>query len=156
VEPGKVGELVVRGPQVMKGYWNRPEETAKVLRDGWLYTGDLATMDERGNLELRGRKKRIIKFRGFGICPEEVEGVLKEHEAVQDCVVAGKPGLAGGEIPVAFVALKPGKRVSAGELMRWVEERLAPFKRVREVEFVPLIPRDRLQEFIQRMTSRRR
>ncbi len=156
VEPGKVGELVVRGPQVMKGYWNRPEETAKVLRDGWLYTGDLATVDEKGNLELRGRKKRIIKFRGFGISPEEVEGVLKEHEAVQDCVVAGKPGLAGGEIPVAFVALKPGKRVSAGELMRWVEERLAPFKRVREVEFVPLIPRDRLQEFIQRMTSRRR
>ncbi len=156
VEPGKVGELVVRGPQVMKGYWNRPEETARVLRDGWLYTGDLATIDSAGNLELVGRKKRMIKFRGFGISPEEVEGVLKEHEAVMDAVVAGRPGLAGGEIPVAFVALKQGMRATAGELMRWVEERLAPFKRIREVEFVPLIPRDRLQEFIQRMTSRRR
>ncbi|MEM3011968.1 MAG: class I adenylate-forming enzyme family protein [Candidatus Hadarchaeales archaeon] len=156
VEPGKVGELVVRGPQVMKGYWNKPEETARVLKDGWLHTGDLATMDSGGNLELVGRKKRMIKFRGFGISPEEVEGVLKEHEAVMDAVVAGKPGLAGGEIPVAFVALKQGMKTTAGELMRWVEERLAPFKRVREVEFVPLIPRDRLQEFIQRMTSRRR
>lgn len=156
VEPGKVGELVVRGPQVMKGYWNKPEETARALKDGWLHTGDLATMDSGGNLELVGRKKRMIKFRGFGISPEEVEGVLKEHEAVMDAVVAGKPGLAGGEIPVAFVALKQGMKTTAGELMRWVEERLAPFKRVREVEFVPLIPRDRLQEFIQRMISRRR
>ncbi|TDA33453.1 MAG: hypothetical protein DSO02_02860 [Hadesarchaea archaeon] len=156
VKPGEVGELIVRGPQVMKGYWNKPEETAKVLKDGWLYTGDLAKMDGMGNLELVGRKKRMIKFRGFGISPEEVEGVLKEHEAVLDAVVAGKPGLAGGEIPVAFVVLKQGIRATAGELMRWVEERLAPFKRIREVEFVPLIPRDRLQEFIERMTRRRR
>lgn len=153
---GEVGELLVRGPQVMKGYWKKPEETERVLSGGWLHTGDLAVKDEEGNIEIVGKKKRIIKFRGYGICPVELECVLKEHPAVMDCVVAGKPGLVGGEIPKAFIVLKPESRAGQGELMRWVEERLAPYKRVREVEFVPFIPWDRIDEFIKRMMSRRR
>ena len=139
--PGEVGEIVVRGPQVMKGYWKRPEETAQVLKDGWLYTGDIGRIDEEGYLYILDRKKEIIKYKGFTIGPTELESILKEHPAVEECVVIGKPDLIGGEVPKAFVVRKMGVTVTEKELMLFVDERVAGYKKLREVEFTDLIPR---------------
>ena len=140
--PGKVGELVVKGPQVMKGYWKMPEETKAALRDGWLYTGDLATVDEDGYFRIVDRKKDLIKYKGYSVYPRELEDVLYEHPAVKLCAVVGKPDPVAGEIPKAFIVLKPeyeGK-VKEEEIIEWVKERVAPYKRIREVEFRRELP----------------
>jgi long-chain acyl-CoA synthetase len=139
--PGEIGEVVTRGPQVMKGYWKKPEETAETIRDGWLYTGDIGKIDEDGYLHIVDRKKEIIKCMGFAIGPAEIEAVLHEHPVVADCAVIGKPDPVAGEIPKAFVALKDGAKVTEKELMEFVEERVAGYKKIREVEFVEAIPR---------------
>ena len=113
---GEVGELMVKGPQVMKGYWNNPKETAACLTpDGWLHTGDIARFDEDGYLYLIERKKEMIKYKGYQVAPAELEALLHEHPAVLDAAVIPKPDEAGGEIPKAFVVLRPG---SAGERAR--------------------------------------
>lgn len=153
--PGEVGEIIVRGPQVMLGYWKRPEETAEVLRNGWFYTGDLGKIDEDGYLHVVDRKKEIIKYMGFTVGPAELEAVLLEHPAVADCAVAGKPDPLAGEIPKAYVLLKSGAKVTAEELMKFVGERVAGYKKIREVEFVDAIPRSLAgkvlrREFIER------
>jgi len=140
--PGEVGELVVKGPQVMKGYWKMPEETKAALRDGWLYTGDLATVDEDGYFRIVDRKKDLIKYKGYSVYPRELEDVLYEHPAVKLCAVVGKPDPVAGEIPKAFIVLKPeyeGK-VKEEEIIEWVKERVAPYKRIREVEFRRELP----------------
>ena len=140
--PGEVGELVVKGPQVMKGYWKMPEETKATLRDGWLYTGDLATVDEDGYFRIVDRKKDLIKYKGYSVYPRELEDVLYEHPAVKLCAVVGKPDPVAGEIPKAFIVLKPeyeGK-VKEEEIIEWVKERVAPYKRIREVEFRRELP----------------
>jgi long-chain acyl-CoA synthetase len=139
--PGEIGEVITRGPQIMKGYWKRPEETAETIRDGWLYTGDIGKIDEDGYLHIVDRKKEIIKCMGFAIGPAEIESVLHEHPAVADCAVIGKPDPVAGEIPKAFVALKDGAKATEKELMEFVEERVAGYKKIREVEFVEAIPR---------------
>ena len=138
---GEVGEVIIRGPQVMKGYWKKPEATAKTIRDGWLYTGDLGKIDEDGYLYIVDRKKEIIKYKGFTIGPAEIEAVLYEHPAVADCAVVGKPDPVAGEIPKAFVALKDGAKATEKGLIKFVEERVAGYKRIREVEFVETVPR---------------
>jgi long-chain acyl-CoA synthetase len=139
--PGEVGEIAVRGPQVMRGYWRKPDDTAAVLRDGWLYTGDVGKRDEKGYVFIVDRKKEFIKYKGFGVGPAEVEAVLCEHPAVADAGVIGKPDEAAGEIPKAFVQLRAGASVTADELMDFVKERIADYKRVREVEFIDKVPR---------------
>jgi long-chain acyl-CoA synthetase len=138
---GEVGEVIIRGPQVMKGYWKRPEATAKTIRNGWLYTGDLGKIDEDSYLYIVDRKKEIIKYLGFTIGPAEIEAVLQEHPAVADCAVVGKPDPVAGEIPKAFVALKDGAKATERELIKFVEERVAGYKKIREVEFVETVPR---------------
>ncbi len=105
---GETGELAVRGPQVMKGYWRRPEETAAVLRDGWLLTGDIAHMDSDGYFYITDRKKDLIKTSGYSVYPRELEDILYEHPAVKLCAVVGKPDQQAGEIPKAYVVLKEG------------------------------------------------
>ncbi|MDH5443726.1 MAG: AMP-binding protein [Hadesarchaea archaeon] len=140
--PGEVGEVIIRGPQVMKGYWKRPEATAKAIRDGWLYTGDLGKIDEDDYLYIVDRKKEIIKYKGFTIGPAEIEAVLYDHPAVADCAVVGKPDPVAGEIPKAFVALKDGAKATEKELINFVEERVAGYKKIREVEFVETVPRN--------------
>ena len=137
---GEVGELAVRGPQVMKGYWNIPEETADVLRDGWLYTGDIAKMDEDGYFYIVDRKKDLIKYKGYSVYPREIEDVIYEHPAVKLCAVVGKPDELSGEIPKAYVVLKEGEEATEEELIQFVRERLAPYKRIREVEFRKELP----------------
>jgi long-chain acyl-CoA synthetase len=139
---GEVGEVVVQGPQVMKGYWKRPEETAECLsEDGWLRTGDVGHLDEDGYLYLLERKKEMIKYKGYQVAPAELEAVLFEHPAVLDAAVVPKPHLEGGEIPKAFVVLREGFQASPEELMAFVAERVAPYKKIREVEYLTEIPK---------------
>jgi len=138
--PGRTGELVVRGPQVMKGYWKMPKETEEVLRDGWLYTGDIGKMDEDGYFYITDRKKDLIKYKGYSVYPREIEDVLYEHPAVKLCAVVGKPDPIAGEIPKAFVVLKEGMTATEEELIQFVKERVAPYKKVREIEFRKELP----------------
>jgi long-chain acyl-CoA synthetase len=137
---GDIGELVIKGPQVMKGYWNLPEETAEVLKDGWLHTGDIARMDEEGYYYIVDREKDLIKFRGYSVYPREIEDVLYEHPAVKIAAVVGKPDEASGEIPKAFIVLKEGAESTEEEMIEFVRERIAPYKRIREVEFRDELP----------------
>jgi long-chain acyl-CoA synthetase len=140
LEPGQEGELVVKGPQVMKGYWKMPEESAAVLRDGWLYTGDIGKMDEDGYFYITDRKKDLIKYKGYSVYPREIEDVIYEHPAVKLCAVIGKLDAVAGEIPKAFVVLKEGKTATADEIEEFANGKMAPYKAVREVEFRTELP----------------
>jgi acyl-CoA synthetase (AMP-forming)/AMP-acid ligase II len=134
------GEVWVRGPQVMRGYLDRPEETARALNgDGWLRTGDLGYVDERGRLHIVDRLKELIKYKGFQVAPAELEAVLLTHPAVADVAVIPSPSEEAGEVPKALVVAR--RRVEAQELMEHVARRVAPQKKVRRVEFVDEIPK---------------
>jgi len=140
--PGETGELLIHGPQIMRGYWNRPEETADTLtQDGWLRTGDIGSFDEEGYVYVVDRKKELIKYKGYQVPPAELEALLMEHPAVADAAVIPKPHPEGGEIPKAFVILKPTEEATAEDIIQFVAERVAPYKKVREVEFVDAIPK---------------
>jgi len=144
VTTGEPGELVMRGPQFMRGYWQEPEATAAVLRDGWYWSGDIVTRDSEGFYRVVDRRKEMIKYKGFPVAPAEVEAVLLEHPAVRECGVVGRPDAAAGEIPVAFVALREGfvtcKKMEE-ELCGFVAERLTHYKQPREVHFVEVVPK---------------
>ena len=145
VPPGQPGELVMRGPQFMLGYWNAPQATDEVLRDGWYWSGDVARCDAEDFYFIVDRRKEMIKYKGFAVAPAEVEAVLLEHPAVRDCGVVGRADDAAGEIPCAFVVLREGSAASArteAELAAWVAERLTGYKQPREVRFVGSIPRN--------------
>jgi long-chain acyl-CoA synthetase len=134
------GELAVKGPQVMLGYWQNAQETATVLRDGWLLTGDVAYMDSDGYFYVTDRKKDLIKHKDYSVYPRELEDVLYEHPAVKLCAVVGKPDVLAGEVPVAFVVLKEGAVVSGEELMAFVNGKVAFYKAIKEVEFRGELP----------------
>jgi long-chain acyl-CoA synthetase len=151
LKPGEVGEVVVKGPQVMKGYWKMPEETAMVLRDGWLYTGDIGRMDEDGYFYITDRKKDLIKYKGYSVYPREIEDVLYEHPAVKLCGVVGKPDPVAGEIPKAFVVLKEGMTATEKEIMEFVNEKVAPYKAIREVEFRTELPMTMVGKVLRRV-----
>ena len=136
----ETGELAVKGPQVMRGYWQKPEETALVLRDGWLLTGDIAHMDADGYFYITDRKKDLIKYKDYSVYPRELEDVLYEHPAVKLCAVVGKPAPVVGEVPKAFVVLKDGATATEAEIMAFVKEKVAPYKVVREAEFRQELP----------------
>jgi long-chain acyl-CoA synthetase len=148
---GEVGELIVKGPHIMKGYWKAPEETGRALRDGWLYTGDIARIDAEGYVYIVDRKKEMIKYKGFSVAPAEVEAVLFQHPAVADCAVIGKPDPEAGEIPKALIMLRPGEDVSPETLIQFVESRIAGYKKVREVEFVTTIPKTASGKILRRV-----
>ncbi|MGQ9474806.1 MAG: class I adenylate-forming enzyme family protein [Actinomycetota bacterium] len=141
VKRGETGEILVRGPQVMPGYWNDPDESARVLRGGWLHTGDLGKLDGDGFLYLVGRKKEIIICKGFNIYPHELEEVVGGHGAVAEVVVMGKEDPRYGEFPVAYVRLKPGESAEASEIMEYANRRLARYKRIRELHVVEELSR---------------
>jgi acyl-CoA synthetase (AMP-forming)/AMP-acid ligase II len=144
VAPGEPGELVMRGPQFMLGYWKEPQATAAALRDGWYYSGDVVRTDADGFYYVLDRIKEMIKYKGFPVAPAEVESLLLEHPAVRDCGVVGKPDLAAGEIPCAFVVLREGFTPSdalATQLRDFVADRLAHHKQPREILFVEVLPR---------------
>ncbi|MBI5968562.1 MAG: AMP-binding protein [Deltaproteobacteria bacterium] len=139
--PGEPGELAVRGPNIFQGYWKHPEDTKLALRDGWLYTGDIAKMDEEGYIYILDRKKEMIKYRGYQVAPAELEAILMEHPAVQDCAVVGIPDHESGEIPKAFVVLREDVAIDPEKLMSFVAERVAPYKKIRQVAFIAEIPK---------------
>lgn len=149
--PGQMGELVIRGPQVMKGYLNRPEDDREALRHGWLYTGDLALMDEEGYFKVLDRKKETIKYKGYTIAPAEVEAILYEHPAVKECAVVGKPDPLAGEVPKAYVVLNEGFAMDKEGLIKFCAERVAPYKRIREVEFIKEIPKTPVGKVLRRV-----
>ncbi len=139
---GEVGEVAVQAPQVMKGYWKRPEETSECLsEDGWLLTGDIGWLDEDGYLHILDRKKEMIKYKGYQVAPAELEALLHEHPAVADAAVIPKPHVEGGEIPKALIVLREGSQATPEELMAFVAEKVAPYKKIREVEYLSVVPK---------------
>lgn len=141
VPPGAEGEIVVRGENVMLGYWQRPEETAEALRGGWFHTGDIATVDEDGYYTIVDRKKDMINAGGFKVWPREVEEILFRHPAVREAAVVPYPDPYAGERPLAFIALKEGQQATAGDLIAYCRERLATFKAPDRVEFRDELPK---------------
>ncbi len=140
LDPGEEGELCIRGPQVMKGYWQRPDETRKVLKDGWLYTGDIAKEDENGFFYITDRKKDMIIYKGYNVYPRELEEILLTHPSVLQCAVLGKQNADAGEIPVAFVQVQESQTVSGEELADYVNRQIAFYKKVREIVIIDEIP----------------
>jgi len=141
---GLPGELVMRGPQFMLGYWREPKATEAVLRDGWYWSGDIVTRDSEGFYRVVDRRKEMIKYKGFPVAPAEVEAVLLEHPAVKECGVVGRANPEAGEIPVAFVTLRNGFVDSVKmqeELCSFVADRLTNYKQPREVHFIDAVPK---------------
>ncbi|WP_284640022.1 long-chain-fatty-acid--CoA ligase [Paenibacillus silviterrae] len=147
---GEIGELTVRGPQIMKGYWKRPEETAKVLKDGWLYTGDMARMDEEGFFYILDRRKDLIIAGGYNIYPREVEEVLYEHPDVVEAVVAGVADPYRGETVKAYIVLKKGSEADGAELQAWCKDRLAAYKVPKLFEFRESLPKTIVGKILRR------
>ena len=148
--PGEVGEIAIKGPQVMKGYWNRPEDTAMTFNDGWFLTGDLGYMDENGYFYVVDRKKDMIIAGGYNIYPREVEEVLYEHEAIQECVVAGIPDPYRGETVKAYIVLKEGKTVTEKELNEFCRQSLAAYKVPRFYDFRDELPKTAVGKILRR------
>ncbi|WP_274307647.1 long-chain-fatty-acid--CoA ligase [Solibacillus daqui] len=148
--PGEIGEIAIKGPQVMKGYWNRPEDTAMTFNDGWFLTGDLGYMDEKGYFYVVDRKKDMIIAGGFNIYPREVEEVLYEHDAIQECVVAGIPDPYRGETVKAYIVLKEGKKVTDKELNEFCRSNLAAYKVPRYYEFRTELPKTAVGKILRR------
>jgi long-chain acyl-CoA synthetase len=150
--PGEVGELAVKGPGIVPGYWNKPEETAHAIRQGWLFTGDVGTMDSRGWVYLLDRKKDMIIASGFKVWPREVEDTIYLHPSVREVAVVGVPDPYRGENVKAFVALKEGYegKVTEEEIMAHCKERMAAYKYPRQVEFVKEVPKTATGKFLRR------
>ncbi len=149
--PGEVGELVLEGPQVMSGYWRRPEESALVLRDGWLFTGDLAKMDENGYFYIIDRKKDLIIDAGFKIYPREVEEVLYQHPRVQEAVAYGMPDPYRGELVKVVIVPRPGAELTAEEIVEYCTPRLAAYKVPKIVEFRAELPKSLVGKVLRRL-----
>jgi acyl-CoA synthetase (AMP-forming)/AMP-acid ligase II len=144
VAAGEIGELVMRGPQFMLGYWKSPDASAAVLRDGWYWSGDIVRVDDSGQYYVVDRRKEMMKYKGFSIAPAEVESVLLEHPGVRDCGVVSRVDSAGEEIPCAFVVLREGEVASQqteSRLQQFVADRLTHYKMPREIYFVQTLPR---------------
>ncbi len=148
--PGEVGELVIKGPQVFKGYHNMPTETKNALRDGWLYTGDIARMDEDGYFYIVDRKKELIKPGGFQVWPREVEEVIASHPKVLEVGVAGIPDPKRGETVKAWVVLKPGETATVEELRAYCKEQMAAYKVPTEIEFRDELPKTTVGKILRR------
>lgn len=147
---GEVGELIIRGPQVMPGYWNRPDETAKTLKEGWLYTGDLCRVDEEGFHFIEGRKKDMILCSGFNVYPDEIDRVLAAHPAVLEAATIGIPDEVRGETVKSFVVLEEGRSATADEIIAYCRENLAPYKVPRFVEFRDSLPKSSVLKVLRR------
>jgi long-chain acyl-CoA synthetase len=151
VPVGEAGELILRGPQVMKGYWKRPSDTQLVIRDGWLFTGDIAKMDEDGYFYILDRKKDMIIASGYNVYPREIEEIIYQHEAVEEAIVVGKPDSYRGETVKAFVKLKAGSSVSSEQLIEFAKQYLAPYKVPKEIEFLSELPKSSVGKLLRRM-----
>lgn len=151
VPVGEAGELILRGPQVMKGYWKRPSETQMVIRDGWLFTGDIAKMDEDGYFYILDRKKDMIIASGYNVYPREIEEIIYQHEAVEEAIVVGKPDSYRGETVKAFVKLKIGAAITPEQLIEYSRQFLAPYKVPKEIEILSELPKSSVGKLLRRM-----
>ncbi|HOD70127.1 MAG: Long-chain-fatty-acid--CoA ligase [Deltaproteobacteria bacterium ADurb.BinA179] len=151
VEPGEPGEIVIKGPTVMKGYWNNPEETSVQLRDGWLRTGDIGQMDEDGYITIVDRKKDMIIAGGFNIYPREVDEVLCRHPKVAEAVTVGVPDPYRGETVKAFIVLKTGQKATEAEIIKYCKGKLAPYKVPKVVEFRDSIPKSAVGKILRKI-----
>jgi long-chain acyl-CoA synthetase len=150
LQPGEVGELVLKGPMVMKGYHNMPTETANALRDGWLFTGDIARMDEDGYFYIVDRKKELIKPSGYQVWPREVEEAISEHPKVLEVGVAGVPDPYRGETVKAWIVVKPGETLTEEEVYSWCTDKLAKFKVPSQIEFREELPKTTVGKVLRR------
>jgi long-chain acyl-CoA synthetase len=153
--PGEVGEICIRGPQLMQGYWNAPEETAKALRNGWLHSGDIGYVDNDGYTFIVDRKKEMIKCRAFSVAPAELEATLLEHPDIADCGVVGAADSDGGEVPNAFVVPRKGCTLDPAALTDFFAKRLAGYKTIRQWHFTDAIPRTPSGKILRRMLKER-
>ena len=152
---GEPGELLLRGEHVMAGYLNNPDATAAAIdSDGWLHTGDLATVDDDGWFYVVARLKEIIKCKGYQVAPAELEALLLEHPAVRDCAVVGRPDSEAGEVPVAFVVPSQDP-LEVDEVLAFVAERVAPYKRIRRIELIEEIPKSPSGRILRRLLEQR-
>ena len=151
--PGQAGEIAVRGPQVTKGYWRRPEATRDAFRDGWLLTGDIGFVDEEGYFTVSERKKDMLKVSGFSVFPAEVEAIMYRHPDIAEAAVVGVPDDYRGEDPVAFVVLKPGSqgKVSAEDVAAWCRAEMAVYKAPRQVRIVEALPKTASGKILKRV-----
>jgi len=149
--PGEKGELCIRGPQVMLGYWNRPEETSKVLRNGWLYTGDIARMDEEGYFYIVDRKKDMIICSGYNVYPREIEEVLYQHPKVREACILGVPDPYRGETVKAFVVLKEKEETTAEEIIEYCQKNMAKYKVPTLVEFRQELPKSHVGKVLRKI-----
>ena len=149
--PGQVGELAIKGPQVMKEYWQMPEETAQVLQDGWLYTGDMAVMDEEGFFSIVDRKKDMIISAGMNIYPREVEEVLHHHPSIVEAAVVGIPSKVREETVKAYVVLEEGQELTQQELVQFCADKLSRYKIPKRIEFVEELPKSALGKVLKRV-----
>jgi long-chain acyl-CoA synthetase len=148
---GESGELIIKGPQVMKGYLNMPEETAETLKDGWLYTGDVAKMDESGYFYIVDRKKDMIVASGYNVYPREIEEVLFEHPDVAEAVAIGVADEYRGQSVKAFVVMRSGAQATEEEVLAFCKERLAPYKTPKAVEFREELPKSAVGKLLRRV-----
>ncbi len=148
--PGEDGEIIISGPQVMQGYWKAPESNAQSLRNGWLYTGDIGHVDANGFTYIVDRKKEMIKYKGFGIAPAEIEALLMEHPSVMDSAVIGVPDEEAGEVPKGFVVLRPNHTATPDEIITFANGKLAGYKKVHLVEIVTAIPKNASGKILRR------
>jgi long-chain acyl-CoA synthetase len=153
LKPNEIGELLIKGPQIMKGYWKRPDATNETIVDGWLRTGDLARMDEDGYFYIEGRTKDMVKYKGYKVMPREVEEKLMEHPAILESGVVGIPDPNIGETIKAFVVLKKEYRdgqITERDIIEWSKEKLAGYKYPRHVEFIKVLPRTAVGKIFRR------
>lgn len=153
--PNGMGELWIKTPSIMMGYWKNEKATKETINaDGWMLTGDIGYYDEEGSIYIKDRSKELIKCKGFQVAPAELEAVLLNHVAVADCCVVGKPDERSGEIPIGFVVLQAGKQRSpemAAELMAFVEKKVAVYKKLGDIEFVDSIPKNPSGKLLRRV-----
>lgn len=147
----EIGELAIRGPQVMSGYWNMPQETEQVLRQGWLYTGDMAVMDEEGFFTIVDRKKDLIISAGMNIYPREVEEVLHQHPKVVEAAVVGIPSAVREEIAKAFIVVEEGEELTRQEIIQFCRDKLARYKVPKQIDFVDELPKSALGKVLKRV-----
>ena len=150
LKPGEAGEICIKGPQVMSGYYKQPAETALVLRDGWLYTGDIGVMDEDGHFRIVDRKKDMIVAGGYNIYPKDIDEVLFQHEKIMEACAVGVPDAYRGETVKAFVVLKEGKRMTEEEVVGYCREHLAAYKVPKFVEFISELPKSAVGKILRR------
>lgn len=153
LNPGQVGELAIKGPQVMKGYWKMPEETSEVLQDGWLYTGDMAIMDQEGFFSIVDRKKDMIISAGMNIYPREVEEVLHQHPNIVEAAVVGIPSKVREETVKAYVVLEENQELTQQELIQFCTDKLAKYKIPKRIEFVKELPKSALGKVLKRVLT---